>query len=184
MNPPRSDYGVICADPPWHFAVRSPKGAGRSAETHYGTMSLSAIEALPVASWAAADCALFMWAIDPMLPHALRVMERWGFVFKTVGFYWTKTNADGSPFTGMGYWTRANPEQCLLGTRGNPKRLSMSVRRLITAPRREHSRKPDEIYTERIPALLPGPYLEMFARTSRPGWDAWGNETEKYATQT
>jgi MT-A70 len=76
---------------------------------------------------------------------------------------------------GCGYWTRANPEQCLLATRGHPSRRSRGVRKLVVAPRREHSRKPDEIY-ERIEALCDGPYLEMFARHSRPGWAAWGTE--------
>lgn len=172
-------YGAILADPPWRFAVRSPKGEGRSASQHYSTMTLADIMALPVADYAAKDCTLFMWAIDPMLPQALDVIRAWGFTFKTVGFYWTKTNKDGSSFTGMGYWTRANPEQCLLATRGNPKRINKDVRRLITAPRRQHSRKPDCIY-DRIERLVPGPYLEMFARQRRDGWDAWGNETHKF----
>jgi N6-adenosine-specific RNA methylase IME4 len=173
-------YAVILADPPWHFRVRSDKGNSRSASNHYGMMSLDDIKSLPVWTLAAPDCCLFLWATDPMLPQALDVMRGWGFTYKTVGFYWTKTNQDGSPFTGLGYWTRANPEMCLLGTRGNPKRLSKSVRRLINALRREHSRKPDEV-RERIEALVAGPYLEMFARSTRPGWDAWGNETEKFA---
>jgi MT-A70 len=113
-------YGVILADPPWHFAVRSPRGEGRSASQHYSTMSLDQIRLMPVASWAAPDCCLFLWCIDPMLPQALDTMAEWGFTFKTVAFHWTKTNADGSPFCGMGFWTRANPELCLLGTRGSP----------------------------------------------------------------
>jgi len=173
-------YGAILADPPWHFAVRSPKGEGRSASQHYGTMSLAEIEALPVASWAAPDCALFLWAIDPMLPHAMRVMQTWGFTFKTVGFTWAKTNAGGGYFCGMGFWTRANAEMCLLGTRGSPKRQAKDVRRLIVAPRREHSRKPDEAASG-VMRLVSGPYLEMFARERRPGWDAWGLETDKFA---
>ena len=78
-------------------------------------------------------------------------------------------------FTGLGYWTRANPEMCLLGTRGSPKRLAKDVRRLVVTPRREHSRKPDEVY-DRIERLAAGPYLEVFAREGRPGWDAWGNQ--------
>lgn len=167
------------ADPPWHFRVRSPKGEGRSASRHYGVMSLSDLKNIPVSSWVADDSVLILWAIDPMLPQALELMEAWKFKYKTVAFYWVKTNVDGTPFTGMGYWTRACPEQALLGTRGNPKRLSKSVRRLITAPRREHSRKPDEVI-DRIEQLVDGPYLELFARTTRPGWDAWGNEVGKF----
>ena len=180
-EPPRRDYRVIYADPPWTFATYSAKGKGRSAEAHYDTMSLAEIETLPVASWAAPDAVLLMWATDPLLDRALRVIERWGFAYKTVGFYWAKLNKGRSPlamtqrdfFTGMGFWTRANPEPCLLATRGKPKRRSGSVPKLVIAPRREHSRKPDEV-AQRIEQLCEGPYLEMFARESRPGWDAWG----------
>jgi N6-adenosine-specific RNA methylase IME4 len=82
---------------------------------------------------------------------------------------------DNSFFAGLGFWTRANPEMCLLATRGKPKRKSAGVKKLVIAPRREHSRKPDEVY-DRIEALCDGPYLEMFARHSRPGWDNWGTQ--------
>jgi N6-adenosine-specific RNA methylase IME4 len=174
-----TQYGAILADPPWTFKVRSEKGEGRSASQHYGTMDLDAIAGMPVASWAAKDACLFLWATDPMLPEALRIMRAWGFAYKTVAFYWAKTNRDGSFFTGMGYWTRANTEMCLLGTRGRPQRISKSVRRLIVAPRREHSRKPEEIKPS-IERLVPGPYLEMFSRENRDGWDSYGNETGKF----
>ena len=117
-----------------------------------------------------------MWCVDPMLPEALEVIKAWGFKYKTVGFTWAKQNKnDMGMFTGLGYWTRSNPEMCLLATKGKPSRLSKSVRQLIHAPRQEHSRKPDEIYT-RIEQLLPGPYVELFARREREGWDSWGNE--------
>jgi N6-adenosine-specific RNA methylase IME4 len=138
-------------------------------------MSLDDIKALQVAERAAPDCVLLLWAIDPMLHVAFDVITAWGFTYKTVGFYWVKTNRDGSPFMGLGHWTRTNPEPCLLATRGNPRRRSASVRKLITAPRREHSRKPEEAY-ERIESLLAGPYLELFARQQRPGWESWGHE--------
>jgi N6-adenosine-specific RNA methylase IME4 len=174
-------YGVVLADPPWHFRVRSPKGEGRSASRHYGVMSLDHIKALPVTDLAAADSALFMWVIDSMLPEALSVIHAWGFTYKTVAFTWAKTNSAGPGyFTGMGYWTRCNPEQCLLATRGSPKRLHKDVRQLVVAPRRQHSRKPDEI-RERIERLVAGPYLELFARSRRPGWDvAFSDEAEKF----
>jgi N6-adenosine-specific RNA methylase IME4 len=178
---PNKRYGAIYADPAWIFATRSPKGKGRSAERHYDCMSLPEIEAIPVADWAAPDCALFLWTIDPMLPQAMRVMNAWGFEFRTVAFYWAKTNKRNPDFfMGPGYWTRANPEQCWLGVRGHPKRRSRSVRRLIVSPRREHSRKPDETRT-RIEQLVGGPYLELFARSRAPGWDGLGNEVEKFA---
>jgi len=172
-------YGAILADPPWSWAARSPKGEGRSAKRHYGVMTLDDIKAMPVADWAARDCALFLWVLDPMLPFGLDVLQAWGFTFKTVGFQWRKTNRDGSSFVGMGYWSRANVELCLLGVRGRPTRLARNVRRLIEAPRREHSRKPDEIRTS-IERLVGGPYLELFARSSAPGWHAFGNETGRF----
>lgn len=183
--PPQSgNYRLIYADPPWTFATYSRKGKGRSAEAHYDCMSLEEIKILPVAEWAAADCVLLMWVTDPMLPKAIEVMGTWGFTYKTVGFYWAKTAYHGtaSPIydprnwpIGTGYWTRANPEQCLLATRGYPKRLSADVRKLIVSSRRQHSRKPDEAYS-RIEALCAGPYLEMFARNAWPKWDHWPDD--------
>ena len=176
-------YSVIYADPPWTFATYSAKGKGRSAEAHYPCMSFEEICQVPVAEWAARDSILLLWVTDPLLPKGLELIEAWGFTYKTVGFYWAKLNKSAPPHwliekdfsTGMGFWTRANPEQCLLATRGHPKRLAKDVRRLVVAPRREHSRKPDQVY-ERIERLAAGPYLEMFARQARPGWDAWGTE--------
>lgn len=198
-SPPFNHYKVIYADPPWTFATYSDKGKGRSAEAHYDCMSIKEIGALPVSTWAADDSVLLLWATDPLLEKALEIVRAWGFVYKTVGFYWTKLNKsagypcqpslglepedrwqgvfdDNSFFTGLGFWTRANPEMCLLATRGKPKRKSSAVKKLVIAPRREHSRKPDEVY-DRIEALCDGPYLEMFARHSRPGWDNWGMQS-------
>jgi N6-adenosine-specific RNA methylase IME4 len=111
---------VIYADPPWSFRTWSPKGTGRSAVSHYDCMDLKSIAALPVANLAADNCTLLLWVTDPMLPRAFELITAWGFKYCTVGFTWVKTNSK-SPgfFTGMGYWTRSNPEQCLLATRGN-----------------------------------------------------------------
>lgn len=182
LDAPRAgSYGVILADPPWTWRPRSAKGDARSAQNHYPTMTLADIQALPVQALAAPDCALFLWVTDPLLREGLATMEAWGFEYKTVGFVWTKRNRDGSPFAGMGYWTRANPELCLLGTRGRPQRVDKSVRRWIDAPRREHSRKPD-LARARIERLmgLDVPRLEMFARQSAGGWDSWGLEAGKF----
>lgn len=168
-------YGVILADPPWSFKTYSSKGKGRRAEAHYDCLSLDALKALriapggtaeplPVADWAAEDCALFLWGINSMLPQALDVIRSWGFTYKTAAFTWAKrTPRDAGWHFGLGYWTRQNTESCLLATRGHPKRLSRAVPELLIAPRRQHSQKPEEIY-ERIEALCPGPYLELFAR--------------------
>ena len=171
-----SKYKVIYADPPWHFKSYSSKGDGRNAIQHYDCMSISDISNLRVSDLASDDCVLLMWVVDPMLPEALEVIKAWGFKYKTVGFTWAKQNKnDLGMFTGLGYWTRANPEMCLLATKGKPKRISKSVRQLIISQRQEHSRKPDEIY-KRIEQLLDGPYVELFARRERKGWDSWGNE--------
>ena len=180
------EYRLIYADPPWAFATYSRKGKGRSAEAHYDCMSLADIKALPVGEWAAPDCVLLLWTTDPLLDKAMDVIRAWGFTYKTVGFCWAKLNksapclsSERDFFTGLGFWTRTNPELCLLATRGHPQRRSRGVRKLIVSPRREHSRKPDEAY-QRIEALCDGPYLEMFARTRRPGWDVWGNESQGF----
>ena len=183
LAPQLNHYNVICADPPWTFATYSRKGKGRSAEAHYACLGFEDICAIPVADWAAPDSILFLWVTDPLLPKGLELIEAWGFTYKTVGFYWAKLNKrtprnrfiEDDFFTGMGFWTRANVEQCLLATRGKPNRLRKDVRRLVVAPRREHSRKPDEVH-ERIERLADGPYLEMFARQGRRGWDCWGIE--------
>jgi N6-adenosine-specific RNA methylase IME4 len=162
-------YGAILCDPPWLFKTYSAKGRGRSPK--YQTEDSSALATMQIP--AAADCALLMWSVDSHLAQAISLMGAWGFQYKTVAFIWVK------PQIGLGYWTRKEAELCLLGTRGKPKRLSRAVRQVIYAPRREHSRKPDEIYG-RIEALVDGPYLEMFARQQWPDWTAWGNEVGKF----
>lgn len=181
MELPNKKYDVIYADPPWSFKVWSKDtGSGRSAEAHYTTMNLEAIKALPIADLAKPDCVLFLWAVGPQIPEALEVMKAWGFKFKTIGFTWMKATKQGKPFMGMGYWTRANAEICLLGTRGKPKRKARNVPQAVFEPLREHSRKPDCV-PARIEALIEGTdRIELFARTSREGWDSWGNQTEKF----
>ncbi len=176
-------YKVIYADPPWSFKTFSYKGKRRSADAHYKCLNEKDLQDLPVADFADNDCALFLWATDPLLPSALDLIRAWGFKYKTVGFYWAKLNTNAPSllfteidfFVGLGYWTRANSELCLLATKGRPLRKQKNVRRLLIAQRRQHSRKPDEVY-ERIERLVDGPYLELFARSTRPGWHAWGDE--------
>ena len=154
------------------------EGAG-AAEKHYPTMSINELCALPVAELAAPDSALFLWATFPQLPEALRLIHAWGLVYKTVAFVWLKQNRkSGGWFYGLGFWTRANAEVCLLATRGHPKRQAANVHQLIISPIREHSRKPDEA-REKIVALMGDvPRVELFARQSPPDWDVWGNEVE------
>ena len=191
-------YAVILADPAWAFITyakerRTPtqkKFRGQEAD-HYETMSLDEMKAIPVCDWAAKDYALIMWVVGSHLPHALALGEAWGFTYKTDLFWWLKSkliNADqidifsgdvADPKISMGYYTRKQGEMALLFTKGKPKRLSKSVRQVITEAPREHSRKPDSQY-DRIEALFAGPFLEMFARQQRPGWDVWGNQTDKF----
>jgi N6-adenosine-specific RNA methylase IME4 len=173
-------YGVIYADPPWTFKTYSNKGKDKSPEKHYSCMSLSDIISLPVGDLAKDDAVLLMWVVDPLLDQAFKVIDAWGFKYKTVGFTWAKTNRTKMGFfTGLGYWTRGNPEMCLLATKGKPKRISKSVPQLVVSERREHSRKPDIMYNH-VENLLQGPYVELFARNKRPGWDSWGNQTDKF----
>ena len=175
-------YGAILLDPPWSFKTYSGKKTTphRCMIDHYSVMDRQALADLPILAYAEKDCAIFMWVVDSHLDEAIGLFDRWGFRFKTIAFVWSKRSVNNKPMIGMGYWTRKQTEICLLATRGKPKRKSKGVRQLIEAQRREHSRKPDEIYG-RIEALVDGPYLEMFARQPWPGWDRWGNETEKFA---
>lgn len=134
---------------------------------------------MPVADIAAKDSALFLWATFPMLPEALRVISAWGFKFKTVAFVWLKQNRK-SPgwFYGMGFWTRANAEICLLATRGKPKRKDNSIHQLIISPIEAHSKKPDETREKIVRLMGDLPRVELFARQTPPGWDVWGNEVQ------
>src|SRR5262249_7702208 len=133
---------------------------------------------------AAKDCVLLLWTVWVQLPGALRVVESWGFTYKTLGFLWIKESRSGEGWhSNRSHWTHANSEFCLLATRGNPMRDAMDVHQLIVSPVREHSRKPDEAHA-RIERLLVGPYLEIFARAERPGWVTWGNEVPAPQTAT
>lgn len=179
---PDGKFSCILADPPWAFECWSgPAVPSRTADSHYATAPLEWIASLPVKACAADDCCLFLWATMPLLPEALQVIAAWGFTYKTCGFTWVKVLPERPrhPRMGLGYWTRANAELCLLATRGNPKRLHKDVGQVIAEPIREHSRKPDCIH-DRIERLVPGPYLELFARQSWPGWTTWGNEEGKF----
>ena len=173
---PNKKYGVIYADPPWSFKTYSEKGKDRSPEKHYPVLSIADIIRLPVDRIAKDNAVLLMWVIDPLLDQAFKVIDAWGFKYKTVGFTWAKSNKTKPGFfTGLGYWTRGNPEMCLLATKGKPKRLSKSVPQLVIDKRREHSKKADIMY-KHIENLLEGPYIELFDRQKVSGWDAWGNE--------
>lgn len=173
---PSGPFGCILADPPWAFNSWAHDGVlpSRTAASHYNTMTLEQMAALPVP--AARDCALFMWVVDYHMPQALELGAAWGFTFKTCAFVWVKSKGEGySPVPGMGYWTRKQTEQCWLFTRGSPKRLSKGVEQIIHCARGAHSAKPEQQYGL-IERLVGGPYLELFARNTRPGWQSWGNQ--------
>jgi N6-adenosine-specific RNA methylase IME4 len=173
-------YSAILADPPWYFRNFSAKGEIKNPVAHYACMSTADIAALPVSQLAAPDCALLMWATAPMLPDAIDLMRAWGFTFKSAGA-WAKQSSTGNAWAfGTGYCFRSAAEFFLLGTLGKPKVRSRSVRNLIVAPVREHSRKPEDQYAM-VEQLFAGPYAEVFSRANRAGWDSFGDETGKFA---
>lgn len=174
MNPfeRNNHYGVIYADPPWIFETWSHRGRGRSAERHYRTMTDADLSRMPVSSIAKKDALLFLWTSGPVLIRSINLLKCWGFNYSTVVFVWDKVS------TGLGYWTRSGAEFVLLGKRGAPKRNAKDVLQLVKAQRTAHSVKPVEV-ARRIERLCDGPYLELFARRERKGWDVWGDEVEQ-----
>ena len=172
-------YKIIYADPPWQYRVYSKKGQGRSAENHYHTMNIKDIMALPVDKIADKDCILFLWITFPCLKEGIEVMERWGFKYKTCGFNWVKRNKKKNTyFMGLGFWTRSNSEVCLIGTKGQPKRVSKSVPQICDARIMEHSKKPAEIRECIVELCGELPRVELFARDKAKGWDSLGDEID------
>ena len=170
-------YSIIYADPAWSYRDKALAG-DRGAGCKYEVMSIEDIKKLPVKELAEDDAVLFMWVTMPMLEEAFAVMRAWGFNYKTCAFTWVKQNKKAdSLFWGMGNWTRANAELCLLGIKGKPKRADAGVHSVILSHIEEHSKKPAET-RDRIVKLLAGgkPKIELFARQTVEGWDCWGNE--------
>ncbi len=174
-------FTVLYADPPWAYRVEGGRGA---ADKHYGTMKLGELCMLPIEELAAPDAVLFMWATWPTLPDAFGLMRAWGFEFKTCAFSWHKVNkiATDTSFVGLGHWTRANSEPCLLGIRGKPQRVSKAVQQVISAPIGEHSAKPAETRTRILELMGDVPAIELFAREPSPGFECWGNEVNASVT--
>lgn len=165
-------YAVIYADPPWSYN----QGGHGAATNHYNTMTPKAIKELPVEALAAKDAVLFMWATFPNLPQALDTIQAWGFKYKTLAFNWVKFTRGVKLFWGLGFWTRSNPEVCLLAVKGKPKRVSASVHSVIMSPIERHSKKPAETRDRIVQLMGDVPRVELFARESSEGWDCWGNE--------
>jgi N6-adenosine-specific RNA methylase IME4 len=141
-------------------------------------MDIKDICNLPIKSIADKDCVLFLWVTYPMLKEAMDLIDSWGFKYKTCAFSWVKTNKkSNTPFVGMGYYTRANNEICILATKGKPlQRQSKAVRQVILSPIREHSRKPDEVRDRIIDLFGDLPRIELFCRHPEQGWDSMGDE--------
>lgn len=188
---PRGQARVLLVDPPWHFKRYSESGSerARAPQDHYDTMSVEDMKELPVGDLAAPDCVMFIWSTWPHLLFAIELIAAWGFTYKTCGFDWMKADVSTLDLfpdpkdadMKLGYWTRSNSEPCLLATRGKPKRIDAGVRMGIIEPARDYSRKPDIVY-ERIERLLDGPYVELFSRTKRKGWMAWGNDAGRWTS--
>ena len=176
-------YGTILADPPWQFTNRTGKMAPEHRRlARYETLGLDDICALPVAAKAAAVCHLYLWVPNALLPEGLRVMAAWGFRYKA-NLVWHKVRKDGGPDgRGVGFYFRNVTELVLFGVRGRNARTLAPGRRqvnLLATRKREHSRKPDELYRI-VEACSPGPYLELFARGPRAAWTGWGDQAVAY----
>jgi len=174
----KGPYSTILADPPWQFQNRTGKMAPEHKRLlRYPTMELKEILELPVSKLAAAKSHLYLWVPNALLQEGLRVMEAWGFTYKS-NLVWFKIRKDGGPDgRGVGFYFRNVTELVLFGVRGSMRTLQPGRTQvnLLATRKREHSRKPDELY-DIIESCSPGPYLELFARFRRPGWDQWGNE--------
>lgn len=168
-------YSIIYADPPWSYSDDRHHKPWYLGIT-YDTMTTQDICDLPIKDIADKDCMLFMWTTMPMIPEALKVMKAWGFKYKTCAFAWEKLNQRLlTPAYLMGRYTMGSIELCLLGTRGRPKRIKNNVKQLVKAPRRGHSRKPDEVRERIVELCGDKPRVELFARDCAPGWVCIGN---------
>jgi len=170
-------HNIILADPPWAYRDKCCAG-NRGAAFKYPVMSIEEIKSLDVQKLADENCALFLWTTGPMMPEAIKVIKAWDFDYKTIAFTWIKLNKKSSSlFWGMGNYTRANPEYCLLGLKGRLERKSASVHSVIESKKGEHSQKPDEVYN-RIRKLYGDiPSAELFARKTVAGWSVYGYES-------
>lgn len=173
---PNKKYSIIYADPPWSYKDKASAGK-RGSSYKYKTQSNTWISDLPIKKLADDNCALFLWVTMPKLNECFEVIERWGFTYKTVAFTWVKKNKIADTwFWGMGNWTRANAEVCLLATKGKPKRISACVHSVVDSRIERHSKKPDEVRNRIVTLLGDIPRIELFARERYDGWDSWGNE--------
>jgi N6-adenosine-specific RNA methylase IME4 len=179
----RKRFHTVLADPPWQFQNKTGKVAPEHKRlARYGTMTLDEIAALPVHRLVTDPAHLYLWVPNALLPEGLRVMQAWGFQYKS-NIVWHKVRKDGGPDgRGVGFYFRNVTELVLFGVRGKSARTLSAGRRqvnFLATRKREHSRKPDELYPI-IEACSPGPFLELFARGPRKGWNVWGNQASDY----
>jgi N6-adenosine-specific RNA methylase IME4 len=176
-------FSTVLADPPWRFQNRTGKMAPEHRRlSRYGTLDFQEIAALPVDQATASTAHLYLWVPNALLPQGIEIMAAWGFAYKS-NIVWHKVRKDGgSDGRGVGFYFRNVTELVLFGIKGKNARTLAPGRRqvnLVATQKREHSRKPDELY-EIIEACSPGPYLELFARGRRKNWSGWGNQAEDY----
>ena len=176
-------FHTILADPPWQFTNRTGKVAPEHKRlARYGTMTLPDIMALPVSEISVEPAHLYLWVPNALLPEGLRVLAAWGFQYKS-NLVWHKVRKDGGPDgRGVGFYFRNTTELILFGVKGKSARTLAPGRsqvNILRTMKREHSRKPDEMY-DLVESCSTGPFLELFARGTRPGWKAWGNQAEAY----
>lgn len=194
---PAGGFSLIMADPPWSFDNYSAKGESKNPKAHYQCMDTDWIKLLPVSALAAQDCLLWLWAINPMLPHALDTLYAWGFEFKTAGT-WVKRTKHGKDAFGTGYVLRSSNEPFLIGAIGKPRTTRSTRSTLPTYSAglqpiatggdwpienitiegvvRQHSQKPDEAFSAAEELMPDVQRIELFSRTTRPKWSAWGNQ--------
>jgi len=182
---PKNKYQIIYADPPWSFKNYSDKWHKGRKESRwvgnkYDCMQKTVIQKLNVADISTQNSILFLWVTMPSLVEGIELIEKWGFEYKTTGFVWIKKNkVSDSFFWGMGHWTRANAELCLIATRGKPKRIAKNIHQIVYSPVETHSKKPDEIRKRIVMLMGDLPRIELFARETKEGWDSFGNEVEE-----
>ena len=180
---PRADYGTILADPPWQFKNRTGKVAPEHRRlSRYPTLTLQEIKEIPVWLVSTDPSHLYLWVPNALLREGLEVMAAWGYEYKT-NIIWQKIRKDGEPDgRGVGFYFRNTTELVLFGVRGKLRTFKRGRTQVnvLKSRKREHSRKPDELY-EIVEACSPGPFLELFARGPRDGWDQWGDQAAEYS---
>jgi N6-adenosine-specific RNA methylase IME4 len=174
---PTGKYKIIYADPPWSYDDKM-KGHG-GADDIYKTQSLDWLKKLPVNEISDRDCALFIWATNPLLNKAFEIISTWGFKYKTVAFVWVKRSVNFTPLYNLGRWTMGGVELCLLATKGHPQRIRKDIKQTDYSMRSVHSGKPPSIRNKIVELMGDISRIELFARQKTDGWESWGNEVDR-----